>query len=117
MYELMVEKNFAAAHYLKNYNGKCENMHGHNYKVQIFVKGNELDPEVGYLIDFKILKKELQKVLDKIEHTTLNEVLDFNPTAELLAKYIYENLHENLHKKLNKVTVWENADTSATYYT
>ncbi|MBQ9442197.1 MAG: 6-carboxytetrahydropterin synthase QueD [Selenomonadaceae bacterium] len=94
MYELTVKAEFEAAHFIKNYPGKCARLHGHNWIVEAVAKGGELN-ELGILIDFKILKAELNKVLDEFDHQYLNEleiVAKKNPTAEILAKVIYEKL-------------------------
>lgn len=100
MFEVRVEDDFAAAHFLKDYHGKCENLHGHNYKVFVHVEGNSLD-EGGMLIDFSVLKRELKSVLSCLDHTNLNDIQFFeqNPSAERIARYIYLNLVENLKKK------------------
>lgn len=116
MFELMVEDTFSAAHQLKGYKGRCENLHGHTFKVQVFMEGDKLKPE-GYLVDFKDMKDALKKVLDELDHSYLNDLPYFkelNPTAESLAKLIYEKLHP-LAPELKKVTVWESASASATY--
>lgn len=100
MFEVRVEDDFAAAHFLKDYHGKCENLHGHNYKVFVHVEGNSLD-EGGMLIDFSVLKRELKNVLSCLDHTNLNDIQFFeqNPSAERIARYIYLKLVENLKKK------------------
>ena len=104
MYEVRVEADFAAAHFLRDYHGKCENLHGHNYKVYAHAKGSELD-EGGMLLDFAELKNALRSVCKEIDHTNLNDlekngisVFDQNPSAERIAKYIFEKLHEILEK-------------------
>ena len=95
MFELTVKAEFEAAHQINGYNGKCQRLHGHNWSVEALVEGYELD-ELGMLIDFKILKAELNKVLDELDHRYLNELPIFskgtNPTAENLAKYIFDTL-------------------------
>lgn len=100
MFEVRVEDDFAAAHFLKDYHGKCENLHGHNYKVFVHVEGNSLD-EGGMLIDFSVLKRELKSVLSCLDHTNLNDIQFFeqNPSAERIACYIYLKLVENLKEK------------------
>ena len=100
MFEVRVEDDFAAAHFLKDYHGKCENLHGHNYKVFVHVEGNSLD-EGGMLIDFSVLKRELKNVLSCLDHTNLNDIQFFeqHPSAERIARYIYLKLVENLKKK------------------
>jgi len=120
MYELSIEDHFSAAHNLRNYKGKCENLHGHNYRVQVYIRGEKLDKS-GLLADFVELKKALKKVLDKLDHQYLNEVPPFtklNPTAENIAKYIYEQLRYTLHVTrytVSKVIVWESDTSSASY--
>ena len=92
MYEVTVEDSFAAGHYLRDYKGKCENPHGHNYKVRVTLHGKELD-EAGLLLDFKLLKQVMRPVVDRIDHQMLNELEPFtvlNPSAENIAKYFYE---------------------------
>jgi 6-pyruvoyltetrahydropterin/6-carboxytetrahydropterin synthase len=93
MYEIRVEAEFAAAHFLRDYNGKCENLHGHNYKVFAHVKGASLDSG-GMLLDFSKLKKALRTVCKTLDHTNLNDMAVFNqnPSAERIAKYIYDVL-------------------------
>lgn len=98
MFEIRVEADFAAAHFLKDYHGKCENLHGHNYKVYAHAKGDSLD-DGGMLLDFGILKSALRKVCKKLDHSNLNELQengDFvfcqNPSAERIAKWIFDNL-------------------------
>ncbi len=100
MFEVRVESEFAAAHFLRDYHGKCENLHGHNYKVYVHVRGSELD-EGGMLIDFTFLKAALKEVIGKIDHTSLNEIPEFdqNPSAERIAMYIYRNMIESLRAK------------------
>ncbi|HCJ67350.1 MAG TPA: 6-carboxytetrahydropterin synthase QueD [Elusimicrobia bacterium] len=120
MFELSIQDHFSAAHNLRNYKGKCENLHGHNYRVQVFIRGEKLDKN-GLLADFVELKKALKKVLDKLDHQYLNEVPPFtklNPTAENIAKYIFEQLRYTLHVTrytVSKVTVWESDTSSASY--
>lgn len=103
MYQVRVEDDFAAAHFLRDYHGKCENLHGHNYKVFVHVKGAELD-EGGMLLDFSQLKSALKAVLKKIDHRNLNdfEIFKQNPSAERIAKYIFfETLNELDEMKLD----------------
>ena len=99
-FEVRVEADFAAAHFLSDYNGKCENLHGHNYKVYAHVKGNKLDAG-GMLMDFSSLKKELRKMCKSLDHTNLNdfEVFQQNPSAERIAMYIYNGIIEELKNK------------------
>ncbi|MCR4822684.1 MAG: 6-carboxytetrahydropterin synthase QueD [Treponema sp.] len=97
MFQVRVKADFAAAHFLRDYHGKCENLHGHNYKVYAHVQGKTLD-EGGMLLDFTELKKALKKVIGKIDHTNLNDIpfFDQNPSAERIAVYIYRGIIENL---------------------
>lgn len=97
MFEVRVTADFSAAHFLKDYNGKCENLHGHNYKVYAHVRGTELD-EGGMLLDFSKLKKTLRKICSAIDHTNLNDIEFFNqnPSAERIAVYIYNHIIEEL---------------------
>jgi len=114
MYEVKVISEFCGAHNLRHYKGKCEDLHGHNWKVEVSVAGDKLD-ELGMIVDFRELKVELKKVLEILDHKLLND-LDFfkkiNPTSENIAKYIYDKLG----LKPAKITVWETETSAATYY-
>jgi len=122
MYEVSVDETFAAAHNLRNYRGKCENLHGHNYKVRITLAGQELD-STGLLYDFVQLKKAIQEVIRSLDHTYLNERPPFdvlNPSAENIARYIYDETARQLPRAVNgagiaSITVWESDVTAATY--
>lgn len=114
MFELTVESSFSGAHQLLKSNCPCENLHGHNWHVQLTVRGEKQDPEVGWVIDFKIMKQKLKAELEKYDHTMLNEVLKVSPTAENLAKIIYTNLKPEL--PVYKVTVWETENASVSYF-
>jgi 6-pyruvoyltetrahydropterin/6-carboxytetrahydropterin synthase len=117
MFELMIEDTFCAAHALRGYEGPCENLHGHTWKVQAFLRGNELN-RIGILADFKDVKAKLKKILDKFDHQNLNNLPEFkkqNPSCEILAKLIFEKLKKWI-KGLSKVTVWESEKTSSSYY-
>lgn len=116
MFELIVDDIFSAAHQLNGYDGPCENIHGHNWKVQIVVGGKELDNK-GLLVDFKNLKTFLQEELSKYDHKFLNEVLKVNPTSENIAKIIFNNIKQELpaQVKLSKVFVWESEDAGVSY--
>src|SRR5271154_4904515 len=92
MYEVTVEDTFAAGHYLRNYKGKCENPHGHNYKIRVTLAGAELD-KAGLLLDFKDLREVMRHVIDRLDHQMINDVEPFtviNPPAKNLAKYFYD---------------------------
>ena len=97
MFEVRVTADFSAAHFLRDYNGKCENLHGHNYKVYAHVRGTELD-KGGMLLDFTKLKKTLREVCGKIDHTNLNDIefFDQNPSAERIAVYIFKSLLDEM---------------------
>lgn len=100
MFEVRVEADFAAAHFLRDYNGKCENLHGHNYKVFAHVRGQKLN-EGGMLMDFSKLKGALRSVCKQLDHTNLNDlpVFDQNPSAERIAMYIYDGIISELKKE------------------
>ena len=122
MYEISVDETFAAAHNLRNYKGKCENLHGHNYKVRVLLTGAELDA-TGLLYDFVHLKQVIRGVLGKLDHQYLNEMAPFdtiNPSAENIARHIYEETAKQLRTSpdgvtVASITVWESEVTSATY--
>jgi len=117
MYSVKVEGDFSSAHNLRGYKGKCEALHGHNWKVEVVAQSEVLD-KIGMLIDFKFLKKELNALLDTLDHKYLNKMPYFlknNPTSENIAKYIYDKL-KNKIPEIYSVTVWESVNSSATYY-
>ena len=120
MFEITVEETFAAGHALRNYRGKCENVHGHNYRVQVTLAGEQLD-SAGLLIDFVELKKALHAVVDRLDHQFLNELPPFdklNPSAENMARYIFEELGPRLPQDrvtVSAVKLWETDTASATY--
>ena len=97
MFQVRVKADFAAAHFLRDYHGKCENLHGHNYKVYAHVQGKNLD-EGGMLLDFTELKTALKRVIEKLDHTNLNDIAFFeqNPSAERIAVYIYDGILEQI---------------------
>lgn len=114
MFELTVESSFAAAHHLLNYEGKCENQHGHNFVVRVSLCGETLD-DAGMLVDFKIVKKYLAEVLENLDHKDLNDVLTESPSSENIAKFIYREIKKRL-PSVNKVSVFENPTSCATYF-
>jgi len=117
MFEVSVEADFAAAHYLKDYHGKCENLHGHNYRVLAYARGDALD-EGGMLLDFSILKQALKEVCRELDHTNLNDMPYFrmNPSAERIAMYIYEGILLRLPScPLYAVDVYETPTSRARY--
>ena len=116
MYTIKVELSFSSAHNLREYKGKCESLHGHNWKVEAAASGVKLD-KAGMLLDFKYLKSELSEILDKLDHTYLNGLAYFkkiNPTSENIAKYIYGRLKLKV-PEIKSITVWENSTSCATY--
>ena len=117
MFEVRVEADFAAAHYLQDYHGKCEKLHGHNYRVLAHARGNELDSG-GMLLDFSILKKTLKNVCNELDHTNLNDnsYFSMNPSAERIAMYIYEKLKNQLPEcPLYAIDVYETPTSRARY--
>lgn len=117
MFEVKVEKHFAAAHHLLNYEGDCENQHGHNWKVEVYVRGDKLN-ESNILVDFKVLKKHLDSVLDLLDHKDLNELEFFkeqSPSSELISKFVYEKMKE-IMPQVFKVSVWETSTSCASYW-
>jgi 6-pyruvoyltetrahydropterin/6-carboxytetrahydropterin synthase len=122
MYEVSVDETFAAAHNLRGYKGKCEELHGHNYKVRVTLAGKEVD-SVGLLYDFVHLKQVIQSVIRSLDHKYLNELSPFdvvNPSAENIAKYIYDQTAKQLQEAPNgagvsSITVWETDVSAATY--
>ena len=121
MFEITVKSEFEAAHFIKDYPGKCARLHGHNWIVEAIVQGDKLN-ELGILIDFKILKNELNKVLDKLDHQYLNELeifADKNPTAENLAVEIFNELETseifNGAAKLKAVKIYETPKSCVMY--
>lgn len=123
MYEVTVERSFAAGHYLRNYKGKCENPHGHNYKVRVTLRGKELD-KAGLLVDFKDLKDVMKDVIELVDHQMLNDIEPFtrlNPSAENIARYFYDETNGRLKSLTNgrvsvkDVTIWETDTTAARY--
>jgi len=107
---LRVRDTFQAAHFLRGYAGRCENVHGHTFRVEVALKVDELDT-VGLGIDFALIKKALTEALP--DHTLLNDIYDFNPSAENLARRLFEILKASF--PVQEVTVWESEDASATY--
>lgn len=121
MFEITIEETFAAGHALRNYRGKCENVHGHNYRCQVTVEGEQLD-NIGLLVDFVELKKVVHAVLDRMDHQWLNDYPPFdvlNPSAENMAKYIYDEVSSGLGTrpgvKVGWVKLWETDTSSAVY--
>jgi 6-pyruvoyltetrahydropterin/6-carboxytetrahydropterin synthase len=121
MFEVSVEQTFAAGHALRNYKGKCENVHGHNYRVRITVQGNQLD-STGLLVDFLDVKSLIGGVVDYLDHQFINDLPPFdelNPSAENIAKYFYDRVSGGLRNevpvRVSEVKVWETDTSSAVY--
>ncbi|MFH2033517.1 MAG: 6-carboxytetrahydropterin synthase QueD [Candidatus Margulisiibacteriota bacterium] len=115
MFELMTESSFSAAHQLRGYNGPCENLHGHTFKVQLFVNGSDTG-NTGMVLDFKEMKRSLAEAISDLDHSNLNELEEFksqNPTAENLARLIFTRISGKI--KVSRVTVWESPTACATY--
>lgn len=121
MYELSIETSFASAHQLRGYKGKCENLHGHNWKVQISVMTEVLN-DIDIAIDFHDLKKMASEVVAPLDHAFLNDIFPFtekNPSSENIAKWIFDSMKKKLtdeNIRVSAVTVWESDTASATYY-
>lgn len=120
MYEVTVETGFSAAHRLENYRGKCENLHGHNWKVRITAEARELD-DTGIAMDFRELKQHAGEIMETFDHRNLSDLPEFsgmNPTTENIARLIYEEMEKKLEGKnarMKKVSVSESDTSSATY--
>ena len=119
MYEVMIKREFASAHNLRNYKGSCETLHGHNWKVDIIVETDRLD-KIGLALDFNLLKEKTNEIIDGLDHIYLNEheaFKDKNPSSENIAKYIFDSLKPTLDAgvKVKKVTIWETDDAAASY--
>jgi 6-pyruvoyltetrahydropterin/6-carboxytetrahydropterin synthase len=122
MFEVTIEETFAAGHALRNYGGKCENVHGHNYRAEVTLRGAELDA-IGLLVDFVELKRVVHAVLDRMDHQWLNDFPPFdalNPSAENMARYIYDEVSAALMTKegvrVACVRLWETDTASAAYF-
>lgn len=120
MYELTIESYFSSAHNLRGYEGACENLHGHNWKVEVHVSAEKLNP-IGMVMDFKKIKTETKRVLEGLDHKYLNEVPPFieeNATAENIARFLFRELSAALNDgniKVAKVRVWESDNAAAAY--
>ena len=120
IWQLTITQDFSAAHQLRNYGGKCEHMHGHNFGVEVVIEGDKLDDRVQYLMDFKELKKKTKAVLERLDHKHLNEVEIFtevNPSSENIAMFIYQELDKVMPEgiRLVSVSVSEKDSSKATY--
>ena len=121
MYRVSIERHFDAAHYLREYNGKCENLHGHRYKVVVNLKTDRLD-NIGLAYDFTILKKNIDKILERFDHTCLNDIEPFtsvNPSSENIASTIYNELKTLMNGQnaiIESIQVWESPDAWITFF-
>jgi len=120
LFEIKIISGFAAAHNLKNFRGKCENLHGHNWKIEVVLRGRSLE-ENGILVDFGEVKAETRAALEELDHKYLNELpffLQNNPSSENIARFLFERLSEKLNTlkiRIHSVSAWESADACATY--
>ncbi len=120
MYKLTIKTQFPAAHRLRGYQGKCENLHGHNWKVEVTIASERLN-DLGLAIDFKELKQKVGKILEEFDHQFLNDLPPFrevNPSSENIARHIFDRLCEKLtepHLQVDQVAVWE-SDTACAIY-
>ncbi len=122
MFEVSVDQTFAAGHALRNYKGRCENVHGHNFRVQVTIEGERLD-DTGMLVDFLDVKKSMQDVIARLDHQFLNEISPFdvkNPSAENIAEHFYDAMNQDLAGnpvavRIREVKVWETDIQSASY--
>lgn len=120
MYQISVESHFDAAHYLRGYKGKCENLHGHRYRVAVNISKDKLN-DIGLAYDFSDLKRQLNEALDQFDHNCLNDLEPFdkiNPSAENIATVIYEKLKAKLEENtvILNIQVWESPESCITYY-
>jgi 6-pyruvoyltetrahydropterin/6-carboxytetrahydropterin synthase len=121
VFELMIETHFSAAHQLRAYKGRCEKLHGHNWKVQVYVLAERLN-EIDIAIDFHDMKRMADEVLAPLDHSFLNDIFPFtekNPSSENIAKWVYDSLKKKLdgdNVSLAAVSVWESEQASATYF-
>ena len=117
----MIETHFSSAHQLRGYKGECENLHGHNWKVQVYVLAERLN-DIDIAIDFRELKRMTNEVVSSLDHAYLNDIFPFtekNPSSENIAKWIYDSLKKKINNEnvtLTGVTVWESETASATYF-
>jgi len=119
MFELSVKGSIASAHFLREYEGKCKNLHGHTWKIEVTIISDRLD-DIGMVADFTVLKKQLKEFLSTIDHVCLNDLSFFkevNPSTENIAKYIYTHFADVIKPlKIKAVQAWESDTSSVTYY-
>src|SRR3984957_4719206 len=121
MFEVAVDQTFAAGHALRNYKGKCENVHGHNFRGQVVIEGDRLD-DTGLLVDFIDVKQTMRGIIDRLDHVFLNDIAPFdikNPSAENIAEYFHQEMSNALTSpvpiRIREIKVWETDIQSATY--
>ena len=117
MFEVKIESHFSSAHHLLNYKGECENQHGHNWKVEVYVQGIELDKS-NILIDFKVLKKKVNEIVKYLDHTDINTLPEFDnvsPSSEIISKFLYDKIKCEI-PNVSKVSVWETPTSCASYF-
>ena len=119
MYEVTIKRSFSAAHTLKEIGGKCEELHGHNFVVEVSVTAPGLNGE-GLVIDFRVLKRWTEEILEALDHKYLNDIpyfKDVNPSSENIARFIYDRIVEKVLREImvSRVTVWESEDARASY--
>jgi len=122
MFQVRVEDTFSSGHALRGYRGKCENVHGHNYRVRVTVEGSQLD-SIGLLVDFTLLKQVMREIIGRLDHQFINDLEPFrtvNPSAENMAKYFYEEMQSGLKNlppgaRITEATIWETDTSQATY--
>jgi 6-pyruvoyltetrahydropterin/6-carboxytetrahydropterin synthase len=120
MYEITVYSHFSGAHRLRHLRSRCENLHGHNWRIEVSVVSSRLNQK-GIVLDFGILKEKVEKVLKTLDHTYLNDLPSFSkrePSSENIAKYLFDQLKGELGRysvRLKRVTAWESDTASATY--
>jgi len=120
MYQITIETHFSSAHRLRDYNGECERLHGHNWKVQISVASDVLN-DLGMVMDFKDLKSNVKPLIGKLDHQYLNDISPFteiNPTTENISKYLFDEFSKLINTdqiKVTKVEIWESTTSSASY--
>ena len=121
MFRVSIERHFDAAHYLREYQGKCENLHGHRYKVVANLKADMLD-DIGLAFDFTVLKKSVDEILERFDHACLNDIEPFtsiNPSSENIASTICGELKKRFEKQtvqIESIEVWESPDAWITYF-
>ncbi|NTU60309.1 MAG: 6-carboxytetrahydropterin synthase QueD [Deltaproteobacteria bacterium] len=120
MYELKIEESFAAAHRLRGYKGQCEDLHGHNWKVEVVVRADRLD-DIGLALDFHELKSVTRAILERMDHKFLNDLAPFveqNPSSENISRHIFEEVASQVEREglwVHRVTAWESEKACASY--